>query len=410
MFALHADVHALRFSVQLRLWWAVSVERLIELLTHSDPDWRRQGRELMHALGGDASAQVLQRSTRENWLWPSGVGDASELVAALAESSELADARSNIRELPPIETHDERDIRLIADGFPNATLRLLWSRAPSSLEFLQELPTKSLQLSVAGGLVPTQFSPQLERLSFFGSVPELHAPGLRELEIASWTSSWFETTFQHLAPQLEKLRVLNRSGQLPVEFPKLRSLRIPLLPKHLEVASPLEELHVETTHGRTVLKHPAVGPETRIRADGWTDPYPSVAGDPRLVWIGASSGWEDRLRSLPNLEVADADESQLPSHVLPAPSMLNRGEVSDPEPALEAWAKRGRGYSLRCRTNARKIPAIKRVRTFSAFGLADAKRFVETFLGTGMVALTPYQALYWQAVLREQMPLEMDFR
>ncbi len=364
----------------------------------------------MHALGGDASAHVLQHSTRGNWLWPTGVGDASELVAALAESSELADTRLKIRELPPIETQDEHDIRLIAAGFPNATLRLLWDHPPSALPFLEELPTKSLQLSVSGGLEPMQFSPQLERLSFFGSVPELQAPGLRELEIASWTSSWFETTFKRLAPQLEKLRVLNRSGQLPIEFPKLRSLRIPVLPTHLKSTSPLEELHVETTHGRSLLNHSAVGPETRIRADGWTNPEPTVAGDPRLVWIGALSGWDDMLSSLPNLEVADADESQLPPSVLPSPSMLNRGGVLDPTRALDAWAKRGRDYSLRCTTNARKIPAIKRVRTFSAFGLADAKRFVEVFLDREMVALTPYEALYWQSVLRAQMPLEIERR
>ena len=233
----------------------VSVERLIELLGHADPDWRRQGRELMKALGPEASEAVLRRCLRDGWLWPLGDGDASDLVSALAES-EIDVAK--VRELPPIATSDPHDVMVIARAFPHATLRLVWDRSPEQVAFLAELPCRKLQLSVGiWAAEPPHFSESLRRLTFFGGIPELHAPGLRELEVASWSSAWFETTFDRLAPQLERLHVLNRSGELPERFPRLRDLRIPELPRRLRTDAPLDRIHVGT-HSRALrcLNHP----------------------------------------------------------------------------------------------------------------------------------------------------------
>lgn len=385
----------------------MSIDRLIELLSHSDPDWRRQGRELMRALGDEASAEILRRVTRHGWLWPLGDGDASELVVALAESAGIDEQRARVRELPPIATCDARDIATIVSAFPNATLRLLWEQSPESVEFLAELPCTKLQLSVGRWTAePPVFSKSLTRLAFFGGIPEIEAPGLRELEVASWSSSWFETTFDSLAPQLEVLRVLNRSGELPRHFPRLRELRVPELSDRLSVDAPLESLHVEHTSGRVLMTHPAVGPRTRIRADDWPEPDPVLVGDPRLVWIGARrAGWESMLESLPNLEVAEVEDlAFLPLDVLPTPWMLSTVEMSASRrsSALAGWARRARPWVLRSRTRTRqKIMGIKRVRTFSAWGLAFAKRFFEAIDGDGLFALNAHEALYWQAVLRD---------
>lgn len=393
----------------------MSIDRLIELLSHSDPDWRRQGRELMRALGGEAAAEIIDRTAREGWLWPLGDGDASELIVALAESSGIDDQRSRIRELPPISTTDVHDITIVAQRFPNATLRLLWEQPPESIDFLAELPCTRLQLSAASWTAePPRFFEQLRRLSFFGAIPELHAPGLRELEVASWSSAWFETSFEHLAPRLERLHVLNRSGELPAYFPRLRDLRVPTLAKRLRVDQPLERIHVEHAAGRELINHPVVGPQTRIRADDWSDPDPSLVGDPRLVWIGAHEPrWESMLESLPNLEVAEVDDlAFLPLDVLPTPWMLTQSvmSISRRASALEGWARRGRGWMLRSRARTRqKIQGIKRVRTFSAWGLAHAKSFFEAIEHEGLVALNAQEALYWRAVLRDLgMGLEVE--
>ena len=358
----------------------------------------------MRALGGEASAEILARATRGRWLWPLGGADASSLVAALAESPGIEAQRARVRELPPIEACNGRDLLAIARGFPNATLRLLWDHPPDDVRFFAELPCRSLQLSVGNWTSePPVFSDALRRLASFGSMPELHAPGLRELEVASWSSGWFET-LEQLAPRLERLHLLHDAGDLAIEFPRLRDLRVLSMPDRIRVGAPLERVHVTVTAVHELLRHPALGPHTRIRADDWQHPDASVEGDARIVWVGAKRGWGDRLSTLPNLEVADVDDPErLPDDVLPAPAMfMEHGFESERMSlALAALAKRGRPWRLRsdART-AFKIRAIKRVRTFSAWGLKYAKTFFEASTAGRLVALTTHEALYWQAVLR----------
>lgn len=363
----------------------------------------------MHALGDEVRAEVMHRATRDGWLWPFDGRDASELVVALAESAGIDAQRARIRELPPISTTDARDIETVVAGFPNATLRLLWGQTPECVEFLAELPCTKLQLDVGRWTAePPRFSESLSSLVISGGISEIEAPGLRELEVSSWS---FEMKhIEKLAAQLEVLRVLNRiAGEVPHHFPRLRELRIPISGDWLRVGGPLQRIHVEQTSGRELTKHPAVGPDTRIRADDWAQPDPILLGDPRLVWIGSRHpGWASMLASLPNLEVAEVDDlALLPPDVLPTPWMLSTVETSTAARRswLEAWARRGRPWVLKSRNPKRRNNLLRRVKTFS---LAYSKKFLKALNGEGLFALSAHEALYWQAVLREaEMDLEI---
>ncbi|MEM9070474.1 MAG: hypothetical protein AAGE52_18355 [Myxococcota bacterium] len=390
------------------------MSRVFDLLVHEDDAYRLQGLELARSLGDVVLEKLFTKVQRGPWIASDEGMISAELLLALSSSEALRSRCEAIRELPGVRCSEGATVIALANAFPSARLRLLWEG--TDLSFLATLPTRRLWLASTVRLqheVGLSLSPQLESIAVAGWLATHieHAPGLGDLTIVD---AGLTANLDAVAPQLERLHLFSTGAERPIspnEFPRLRDLRAPLLPRELRTRAPLERLHIGRAEGRRILDHPVVGSDTHLRVDLWHAPEPELRGDPRPVWVGPSEDpqWDVLLPTLPRLEVVSLRPSwrrslRLPPAVLPAPQTLWEPEFRSGSDtyrrALREWAAKGRACRLRClQTNPRKIPALNQIRTLTRLGLREAKLLFDAAQSDRLVALSRVEATEFQAIL-----------
>ena len=393
--------------------------RLLELLTHADADWRRQGRELAKAVETKVVSRLFDDLQRGRWIVPPP-GALAELLEVLATHPDHDARRRTIRALPPFHTDDLGVVRRIAEGFPHLLeLRVVWRGAPDAFELPSRFGVRSLWVGIPhaphGGRIRVPNDTVALTLAGWSAPPIIEGgEGLRSLAISG---SKVAPPLERWAEQLESLDL----GHLPLpqtSFPHLRRLRVGSLSGALDTNDPLETLHVDMALGRGPLDQRAVAVDTHVRVDEWLRPERSLAGDPRLRWLGpVDADWAPLLLTLPRLEVVDLSVSRrpfpLPPKVLPAPRLLWLTGDHQPlskrqwDEAVEEWAHRGRDCQLRpidppTDREAAKltVQATPFVRAFQRTSLRDAKNLVHALLEDRLVALTVEESVQWQALLQ----------
>ncbi len=383
---------------------AKQVEGLFALFAHPDPEHRRQGRACLEALGSETALRLFERVCRGTWIHPPS-SDPTELLLAFAEHPFLQSPRERVRELPPARAMSINDVLRIARGFPNATLRLIWtSPTPQSIAGLRRLRSPSVELMVGDWQnTPLRFTRSVRHLSFFGNCPRVvEAPGLRSLHISSNSSSCVDPLLRLLGPRLERLLLFGTTPDA-CALPRLRVLRLPAWAP-LRVP-PLRSVHLGRAVGREALDAVPTTDATQVRVDNWSCPPSTIRDDPRPVWIGGARahGWSDALlESLPNLQVVDKHLTPLMRH-LPTPSQLvacaTRTSVAFRRAELE-WAQRGRGWVVRSSMMDSTAP-IDEVCSLTGITVAAATRLMRAVVENRLVARTRSEALWWVAALRE---------
>ena len=397
--------------------------RLLELLTHPDPDWRRQGVEVAAALDGKFVARLFDDLQRGRWIVPPP-GALAELLQVLATHPDHEARRRTIRALPPFHTDDLKVVETIADGFPHLLeLRVVWRGAPDAFELPSRFGVRNLWIAIPhaphGGRIRVPNDCVSLALAGWSAPPSIEGgEGLRALAISG---SRVAPPLDRWSEQLESLDL----GHLPLpmgrdfrRLPGLRKLRTGSLTGPLEVDEPLEVLHLHSAVGRGPLDQRVISADTYVRVDEWARPDASLAGDPRVRWLGPVDGdWTSLLLTLPRLEVVDLTDSRrsfaLPPKVLPAPRLLWQASAHQPlesaawNDAVEEWAHRGRDClllpidELSTREAAKlTVQATPFVRAFARSSLRDAKSFVQALLEDRLVALTVEEAVQWQALLQ----------
>lgn len=394
--------------------------RLLDLLTHSDADWRQQGMELAGALDSKVVGSLFDDLQRGRWIVPPP-GALTELLEVLATHPDHDARRRTIRALPPFHTDDLSVVRRIAEGFPHLLeLRVVWRGAPDAFALPTRFGVRNLWVAIPhaphGGRIRVPNDAVSLTLVGWSAPPTIEGgDGLRALAISG---SKVAPPLERWNEQLHMLDLGHLALPIGLRFPMLRRLRAGSLVDTVDTDEPLEQLHLDTASGRGPLDQRAVAADTWVRVDEWSRPDRTLAGDPRLCWLGpVDADWAPLLLTLPRLEVVDLTVSRrpfsLPPNVLPAPRLLwQAGDHQPLEPedwneSVEAWAHQGRDCRLHpidppTDREAAKltVQATPFVRAFQRTSLRDAKTFVQAVLEDRLVALTVEEAVQWQALLQ----------